>query len=36
MTMRYKIETIVADEQNGGDPFDIADAIIAAQPCARR
>ena len=30
--MRNRIATIVADEQNGGDPFDIADAIIVALP----
>jgi len=30
--MRDNIARIVADEKNGGDPYDIADAVIAALP----
>ena len=32
MTTRDEIAAIVADEAHGGDPFDIADAIIAELP----
>jgi hypothetical protein len=30
--MREHLAAIIADEENGGDPYDIADAIIAALP----